>query len=209
MTDHSDNFKAGGIPVFLIVTLILAVIGSRNELLSSFRAARISGLGTVVLFFGSIFSALASASLYFTAAWAYGVVCTIVCFVFALVASSTESLASFGKPLLALQSVWLAVLLGIPQTLFGIGVIDTVTLQCDKFYGSQADKMCKSGWLAVNEIIGMGLISVVFLSQLLLVAKAIEAHRSPQMDGSPARVGGGGGGNAPHYQDLQSNLNNA
>ena len=150
-------------------------------------------------------SALVSCSLYLTAAWAYGVVCTIVCYVFALVATSPESLQSFGKPLLAIQSLWLAVLLGIPQPL-GVGVIDTVTLQCNKFYGQKADTMCKSGWLAFNEIVAMGLISVVFLSQLLLVAKAIEAHRHPQMDGSPSRVAAGA---QPHYQDLQSQLNNA
>uniref|UniRef100_A0A7S1MTI8 Uncharacterized protein n=1 Tax=Neobodo designis TaxID=312471 RepID=A0A7S1MTI8_NEODS len=206
MTDHSDNFKAGGIPVFLIVTVLLSIVASRSELLSSFRAARGSGLGTTALFIGAVFSTLASCTLYFTAAWAYGVVCTIVCYVFALVATSPESLQSFGKPLLAIQSLWLAVLLGIPEPL-GIGVIETVTQKCNNFYGSQAEKMCKSGWLAFNEIVAMGLISVVFLSQLLLVAKAIEAHRSPQMDGSPARVSGGG--SAPHYQDLQSQLHNA
>ena len=204
MVSHSDNFNAGGIPFFLIVTLIVAVVTSRAEIFAAFRAARVGGLGPTILFFSTALSAVLSISLYFTAAWAYGLVCTIICYVFALVSSSPESLALLGRPLLIVQGLWLAVLVGVPDAL-GVGVIGTVTSKCDTFYGEQKEHMCKTGWLAFNEIVAMYLISVVFLTLLTLVGKAIEAARNGSMESKMAEPP------TPSvtYQDLRNQLNAA
>lgn len=206
MTDHSDNFKAGGIPAFLMVTFFIAVVATRNELLAAMRSARTNGAGSLVMFVGTVLSAVMSMSLYFTAAWAYGLICTIVCFVFAVVATSPASVEAFWRPLLVIQSLWLAVLIGVPEPL-GVGVISTVSNNCDSFYNSQRDKMCKSGWLAFNEIVAMLLISVVFLCQLTLVAKGVDAMRKTKsnegLEPAPGHLG------APHYQNLQANLQNS
>jgi heme/copper-type cytochrome/quinol oxidase subunit 4 len=201
MTSHSDNFNAGGVPIFLIVTFILAVIVTRNEVWIAFRASRTAGLASTLLFMGSVCSAFLSCFLYLTAAWGYGLVCTIFCYVFALIVTSPEAQTTLGKPLMLAQAVWFLMLIGVPSTL-SAGVISTIRNQCITFYGEQQDKMCRTGWLAFCEIVAMFLISVVFLSLLTLLAKAITIARQPP---APAESTVG----TPNYRDLQSQLHAA
>jgi hypothetical protein len=187
----SDNgsFKAIGMPIMLIVTYLLAIASTHQRLIRAFHQSR-AELQTFILFLGSLAASLGSMFLYFSAGWAYGLICTLLCYLTAMMIGSPDR-AKQASILFFAVAGWFAILIGQP-TAVSNGVIDTVAKDsCNRFYGDKADSMCKDGWLNFVEIVATCLISVTFLMLLNLMASAVEVHTG---DGAYQAVGDNGGG---------------
>jgi hypothetical protein len=112
--------------------------------------------------------------LFFTSAWAMGLISALVCYVVALFAAS-GSLRTKGGFLVKLQGAWFAILIGIPEV-FSKGIIARLsTASCMNFYGEAGLAMCKQGWLAFAEIVAGVILGMTFLSLLVVVSFAVEA----------------------------------
>ena len=156
----------------LIVTYILAIVMTHQRLIRAFHQSR-AELATFILFLGSMAASLGSMFLYFSAAWAYGLICTLLCYLTALMIGAPDR-AKQAKLLFFAVAAWFAILIGQPNAVSN-GVINTVAkAQCDTFYGEKSDAMCKDGWLSFVEIVATALISVTFLMLLNLMASAVE-----------------------------------
>ena len=179
-TNQADNFKAIGMPIILIATFAVAIAVTQASLRTAFKHSK-QHRSYMALFVGALTCTALSFFLYFTAAWAYGLVCTLVTYLFALVANTPASKA---KPehharqtrlLFVVVAVWFALLIGIPATLTDGGVIHAISARCAAWYGVKAHAMCKAGWLAFAEIVAMVLIASTFLAMLTLMAAAFSS----------------------------------
>lgn len=168
--DSNDKYKAIGMPMFFLITVgIAAAITWRVIIHAHQRVAH--DMGQKIIFMASLVSAVLSIFLYFTAAWAYGLVATCICYFVALAMARP----SLQRPLLIVLGLWFACVCGIPATIFGSGIISaTSTTACKTFYLTYSDKMCAHGWLAFAEIVSTVIIAITlisFLSVLSWIAK--------------------------------------
>ena len=175
MGSDDGNFKAIGMPILLIVTFMLSIAITHQSLRRAFYQSR-SNLLNFLVFIGSLVASLVSIFLYFSAAWAYGMICTVMCYLFALVISSPER-AKHGRLLFGSVAAWFAFLIGIPSGISAGVLTSCSNTACQAFYLSKADSMCKEGWLDFVEIVAICLVSVTFLTLLTLMAAALEGDR--------------------------------
>lgn len=178
MSSEEDNghFKAYGMPIMLICTYTVSLLLSHKALMRAFHTSRGNTINFAI-FLGSIGSSIASMLLYFSPAWAYGLVCTAVCYMFALVIGSSAggTNARFVKMMFGVVAVWFALLVGIPDAA-SRGIVAALShSNCQSFYGDEADSMCHDGWLNFLQVIAMVLVSVNFLTLLTLMNAAFEA----------------------------------
>ena len=172
MTDPG-KFKAIGLPIMLIVTYALTVLMTHQRLIRAFHASR-AELGTFALFLGSMTASLLSMLLYFSAAWPYALICTLLCYLTALIIGSSDR-AQHSRVLFGAVAIWFALLIGIPSNV-SAGIISTAAHDsCNAYYGEKSDAMCKEGWLDFVEILATGLISVTFLTLMNLMASAVDS----------------------------------
>ena len=170
MATAADGFKAWGLPIFLMCTLALAVALTHKQLRHAQSASALQR-SLQGLFWSAVATSLMSVPLYFTAAWAYGLVSTIICYAIALLCSAS-SVQRYGKHLLGFQAVWFAMLIGLPSAI-GHGIIADITTQCQGWYGSASGLMCASGWLTIAQLIAIIVIGLNFLALLTILASAL------------------------------------
>ena len=143
MTDSSDNFKAIGMPIMLIVTFVLALAITHKSFLRAFRQSS-GNIGYFLMFAGCVLSSIASMFLYFSAAWAYGMMCTVVSYMFALIVASPD-LKNHAKTMFYVVGVWFALLTGIPSQLSNGVISATSKTQCDNFYNTRRKQIVRVG----------------------------------------------------------------
>ena len=191
MSADSGKFKAAGLPILLIVNFALAVVMTHQRLIRAFHQSR-AELATFILFLSSLGAALASMFLYFSAAWAYGRICTLLCYLTAVMIGAPDR-GKQARVLFFAVAAWFAILIGQPSQV-SPGIIDTVAKgRCEAFYGDKADAMCKDGWLNFVEIVATCLISVTFLMLLNLMASAVESGDAQYQSVGGAEPGFGAG----------------
>lgn len=187
MGDHkeSDNFKAIGLPIMLIITMVLTIVVTRVIFWKAFLHAK-NDLNLAIIFFGGLVCALLSVFLFPTAAWAFGVVNTLLAYMYALVCVP-GGVEKFAQRLFALSAAWFLLLVGVPNQV-SLGVIATITSVCDAWFGSKKEDMCKEGWLTLTEIVAMVMVSTNFFIMLTLMAVAFQG----ELVGIPSLKRGGG-----------------
>jgi hypothetical protein len=204
----AGKFKAIGMPIMLVVTYFVAILVTHKSFIRAFHHSR-GELINFAMFIGAVAASVLSMFLYFSASWAYGLITTVMCYLFALVIASPNR-GQQSRTLFYALAVWFAILIGIP-TQWSMGVIESAARNnCVAFYGSKADAMCKEGWLDFVEIVAMVLIAITFLTLLTLMTAAVE-NEGPASSASPryTPVGDGdslnGSGRAVPFNVASSN----
>jgi hypothetical protein len=189
MGNQSDEFKAIGLPLLMILTFAGSIALNRQGFARAFQQSKYN-TRHFALWLGAFVSALLSMFLYFTAAWAYGLVCTLVCYMFTLMCGTPSLMDKHSKAVAGAVAVWFATLVGVPAFL-GKGAIGVVTGDCDVWFGTVSGTMCKKGWLAFAEIVVTVLVAVTFLSMMTLMGNAAEGADEGGVDhpGQYAAVG--------------------
>jgi hypothetical protein len=170
----SDGFKAVGFPILLLVVFFVAVIATQAQLRTA-QANASAARSQKGLFWSAITCALLSIFLYFTSAWSYALVSTILCYALAILCSGEVGIQRFGKTLGIIQLIWFGMLIGQPQVL-GSGIMADLTVGCATYYGSAAATMCLSEWLVFAGIIAGVVVGLNFLALLTLMGMALTGH---------------------------------
>ena len=188
MGNSSDEFKAIGMPLIMIATFAAAIAVNHHGFIRAFQQSKYN-LRHFALWLGAFASALLSMFLYFTSAWAYGLVCTLVCYLFTLLCGTPSLMDKHAKSITAAVAIWFATLVGVPSFM-GKGAVAVVSQDCEAWFGTVAKEMCVKGWLAWGEIVVMILIAVTFLSLMTLMGNAAEgSSESVDHPGEYAAVG--------------------
>ena len=185
------RFKAIGLPIILIVTVVAGALLNYKKLISTHQAVK--GTKLHVLFIVSLINAVLAMFLFFTAGWYYGVMCAVVAYFFGLLSDSQKDDDAAARQLVYLLGVWLLILSGLPAG-FSDGVIDAVSGDCLVFYGGTiAQDMCVNGWLNFALFIALWQIAVTFLSLMTLISAVFGTD---SLSDAVSLPGGGGGGGA-------------
>ena len=192
-----DNFKAWGLPVFLVLMLVLSVALTHKQLRAAHAAIQ-TERSHAGLFWAALVATLMSMFLYFTAAWSYGVVSSFSCYAIALLCAS-RGMENFGRHLVGFQALWFGILIGQPS-LLSRGVIFDITNSCAAWYVSEQSTMCKSGWLTFASIMAGLIIGLNFLILITTLASALGTEVFIPEVGGLGRGGGGGPVSSGRYQ---------
>lgn len=169
--DQADKMKGIGMPILFIVTLGVAAFLTRTHLLSAFQASR-GDINLASAFFSSVISAAMSIFLYFSPAYNYGLVSTVLAYFIACVCNGA-GVQAYAKPIAGVTAGWFCILVGIPE-LLSAGIINKVSkTTCQNFYNTYKDTMCKDGWVVFVEILACVQIGFTLLSLLTLVNLAL------------------------------------
>lgn len=172
-TDADDKYKAGGLPITLLATIAFAVFLTWKQLRDAQQASRLD-MTHFFLFHGGLVATCLSLFLYFTPAWAFGLVCTLVCYLITLF-TTASALNHNALTLNAVLVIWLFMLIGLPPRVT-TGVFDVLSNPyCKGFYDTVSDTMCKEGWLTFAELIAGIMVGMTFLAVILTLASAVEA----------------------------------
>jgi hypothetical protein len=167
----NDNFRAWGLPLLMLAILAGSVVLNHKQLLRA-ATTHTEHPQIVWLLRLSAANAVLSIFLMFTAAWGFGLVSALICYIVALYVAK-GAVVSQGKNLLTLQLVWFGLLIGVPDFLTGgtdIFVRVSGRLDCLAFYAEAAPTMCAPAWLTIVEIISCVLVGLTFLSLLMIVS---------------------------------------
>ncbi|KEG09181.1 hypothetical protein DQ04_05661030 [Trypanosoma grayi] len=163
-----DVMNGIGMPILFIVMIMLMLVVSRARLLEAYRVSR-NDTATCICFVVALINMLISVFLYFSTAYNYGLVTTVLAYCMAFL---TEN-GSYGlnaKWLLAVYLVWFLFLLGFPSA-WGPGIIiATNNNSCVAFYSTFASTMCNDGWLTFIKFVACIVVSLTLLSVLLIIA---------------------------------------
>jgi len=205
--DTSDNMKGIGMPIIFICVYAIAVFLSHKQLVAAFQASR-GDVTLMMIFSSSLLSSAMSLLLFFSPAFSYGLIQTVLA-VFTASVCTGVGLQKYAHQMMVLSTAWFLCLVGLPS-FWSPGIISAVsTTNCNSFYGTFSATMCPQGWVIVVEIIACVLISTNFLSLLAIVSAAMTSGGSGDKDAEYAAVGGHDSGNAVapsgqmgHYQQV-------
>ncbi|ORC92542.1 uncharacterized protein TM35_000032950 [Trypanosoma theileri] len=172
----ADKMNGIGMPILFILVLFSTIFATRNMLkkavVSSFQDTM-----KLLTFVTALASITLSISLYFSTAFNYGLVTTVLGFSMIFLNSSLR-IKQFMTPLLIVYLAWFLVLVGIPSYLNQGIITATNSINCLTFYGSFASTMCNDGWLTFVKIIASVIVSVTLLSVLLLASEVFGSAQS-------------------------------
>ncbi|EAN85257.1 hypothetical protein TcYC6_0114700 [Trypanosoma cruzi] len=163
-----DRMNGIGMPILFLVMLLCILMKSRRILRAAFTVS-CADTATCICFFASLINMLLSVFLFFTTAFNYGLVSTVLAYCMVFVATSGP-LELHARWFLSLYMVWFLLLVGFP-TGWGRGIIGaTNSDDCVAFYSTYASTMCADGWLTFVKILACLNISITMLSLMLLIA---------------------------------------
>jgi hypothetical protein len=186
--EQTSQMKGIGMPILFMVTLVLAAILSRAQLLDAVTAARGDvnlGINMIV----SLVTIVISIFLYFTHAYGYGLVSTILAYANIVGMGRSSQFAAYSG---LVQFVWFCLLVGIPDAVSG-GIINAISTSCSAFYPSYDNVMCKPGWLVFAQILACVQIGITMTSLLGAINQAAAAPSG----GTYSPVRGSDGTDAP------------
>ena len=181
----SDNFKAYGLPIFLLVILGVTTFLNHKKLTQASKTNIEVSAAWLLRF--SILNVILSIFLFFTAAWALALLSAIICYVIAL-SVGTGNLRPQSEMLLKIQGLYFCILVGEPDFLnkstgsIFSRISGTV---CFAFYADASDHMCASGWLTFAEIIAGVVVGLNFVS-LMIITSFAAAHSAGDLGESAA-----------------------
>ena len=173
MATAADNFKAFGLPCILIVILMATMAVTRKRLAAAAAASRATHIQMGVTF-AAVATVIGSIPLFFTAAWAYGLVSAINGYIILLVCGERGIERSAG-PLFVFEGIWFLVLIGLP-TILGQGVIadmSTSNFSCATWFQTAQWTMCKEGWLTFAEMCAVAIVGMNFLTLITFMGHAV------------------------------------
>eukprot|EP00760_Papus_ankaliazontas_P011695 PhM_4_TR14974/c0_g1_i1/m.16850 len=186
--DAVDLFKAIGIPVFVLFTFCMGSFISMGIVLDVLRLSK-QDRAHNLLVRSSLFTVVISVFLLFNSAWTYAVLNGAVGYV-SLVVVHTPTMQRHQNWLVIVISVWLLVLVGIPRTLVGSGIVAVIN-ECDEHFDTVKHTMCTSGYLMFLEIVGIVMICVNFFNFMLLFAAAVQGELKHSDGGQSTPLTGG------------------
>lgn len=192
-----DKMKGIGMPIIFITFFIVAVLLNHKQLLAAWHSSSASA-DVAWVFRASLLCAMFSIFFYVSAAWAYGIISTILAYFLACISSGTL-MQQHGKTAAGLFFVWFLVLIGVPSLLSG-GIVSKLQ-GCSGFYGSYSEKMCKDGWQTFLLIVATVQIALTFLCVLAAIAASAGTSVVESVQGQIGRFGKGG----EHQQSLAHN----
>lgn len=182
---EGDKMKGIGMPIMFIAVFIVVVGVAHKHLMNAFQASRSDPMGVGFTFFASLISALMSIFLYFSPAYGYGLVSTVLA-VYGALACGGAGLRTVARPMMLANAAWFCVLVGIPN-FWSSGIIGaTSPTTCDSFYASYSGTMCLGGWVVFVQIISCVQIGLTMLSLFSLMNLALEASSSAPTEGTQA-----------------------
>lgn len=193
-----DKMKGIGMPIIFISFFIVAVLLNHKQLMTAWQNSSASP-DIAWVFRASLLCALFSIFFYVSAAWAFGIISTILAYFLACI-STSSLMQQHGKSAAALFFLWFLILIGIPS-LLSVGLVKTVSDSCTSFYGSYSDKMCKDGWQTFLLIVATVQIALTFLCVLSVMAASAGTSMVQSVQGEFSRLQGKG----EHQQSLAHN----
>lgn len=183
--EKSSQMKGIGMPILFMFTLGLAAFFSRAQLLEAVSAAR-GDINLGVNLIVSLVTIVSSIFIYFTPAFGYGLVSSVLAYANIVGLSRSGSIAMYSG---IVQFVWFCLLVGIPDKVSD-GIITAITTDCTTFYSGYTDVMCKSGWLVFAQILACVQIGITLTSLLAAINQATSTPSagtySPVRDGNDA-----------------------
>jgi hypothetical protein len=180
--NQADQMKGIGMPILFTVLLGASAFVSRQLIIDSFNASR-GNMNMLFSFLCAGITAALSLFLYWSPAYNYGLGGTVVAYL-TMCVKGGESAKEFSKLLLGITLVWFMLLIGIPGG-FSQGIINAVsTNQCNSFYNTYQETMCKPGWLVFVQIcscvqIGLTLVSLLFAVSAVVGSEGSESAYKP------------------------------
>ncbi|KEG09183.1 hypothetical protein DQ04_05661050 [Trypanosoma grayi] len=166
-----DKMNGIGMPILFIITLFATLFATRHLVAKAVRYAY-SDTVTMLCFSAALTNMALSIFLYFTTAFNYGLVTTVLAYCVAFM-NSNENFKQHMPHLLAVHLVWFLVLVGIPSSL-NHGIINaTNTGDCVAFYATFASTMCVEGWLTFIKIVACIITCFTLFSVLLLASEVL------------------------------------
>jgi hypothetical protein len=165
--EKTDQMKGIGMPILFMFTLGVAAFFSRSQLMEAVSAARGDvnvGMNLLV----SLVTIIMSIFFYFTPAYGYGLVSTVLAYVNIVGLSRSSAYATQNG---IVQFVWFCILIGIPDNVSG-GIIKAISNDCSTFYPQYSTVMCKSGWLVFVSILACAQIGITLTSLLAVINQA-------------------------------------
>ncbi|RNF19359.1 uncharacterized protein Tco025E_04170 [Trypanosoma conorhini] len=187
--DAVDKMNGVGMPLLFLAMLLCILLTTRKRLTAAFIASD-ADRAMRICFYAALANMALSVFLFFTTAFNYGLVSTVLAYCVAFL-TSAGSLESHAKWFLSVYMMWFFFVLGFP-TGWGAGIIRaTNSGDCVAFYGTYASTMCVDGWLTFVKVVACLLISLTMLSLLLLIASVAgiggELLRAAASDGDNVR----------------------
>lgn len=164
----SDKFRAYGNPVMLIVALVLVLIFAWREELNFLKRA-LTSLPKFALGVGSVLVLLMSIMLFFTPAWPYALLMSLLAFTNIWLLGKEKHVSRTGFAPIILVVMWLSVLVG---QMGGVGLVDSLSYnKCLTYYITESKTMCKEGWRTFTQILAMVMIGANFLIAMLVLGR--------------------------------------
>jgi hypothetical protein len=160
-----DNTKAIALPIFFIVTLLVAVFITRKTLADAFPRAK-SELRFGILFFGGLINACASIFLFPTAGWQYGIVSALFAYMFAL-SCAPGIMEKRARVIFYATASWYAIMLGIPSQ-WSSGIVASIS-NCNKWFKVKTD-MCSDSFVSFAVFCAICQLIVFFFMLLVLMS---------------------------------------
>ena len=169
--NEADQMMAIGMPTLFIILFIASILLTHKQLITAHEASSLNP-ALAWIFRASLLSALLSIFLYCSAAWAYGLMQSLVAYFLACVCGGA-AMQRFAQPMLLFMLAWFCVLIGVPNGV-SVGIFTSInTTSCNLFYGTMKDKMCKEQWLVFVQIIATIQIGITFLQVISLMAAGL------------------------------------
>eukprot|EP00759_Apiculatamorpha_spiralis_P048220 PhF_6_TR4353/c1_g1_i1/m.5871 len=160
-----DNFKESGLPLFILCMFLILGYAARVFVRQTFVNAMSHSVHKIFLL-STMITAFLSIFILWSAAWTYGILSVFVGWT-TLATLSHPRLSTYKPTAVVVGCVWVLLLIGVPPTLFGPGVLQLVNT-CESHYNTVSSSMCKEGWLAFLEIVALIMICISILNQMLL-----------------------------------------
>ncbi|KAH9589243.1 hypothetical protein LSM04_004888 [Trypanosoma melophagium] len=171
-----DKMNGIGMPILFILVLLATLFVTRNMIRKSIVSSYQNTM-KLICFITALASIALSIVLYFSTAFNYGLVTTVLGYSMIFLNSSAR-IKQYMTPLLIAYLVWFLVLVGIPSYLNQGIIAATNSINCITFYGTFASTMCNDGWLTLVKIIASVIVSVTLLSVLLLASEVFGSAES-------------------------------
>lgn len=194
-----DKMKGIGMPIIFISFFIVAILLNHKQLMTAWQNSSTSP-DVAWVFRASLLCALFSIFFYVSAAWAYGIISTILAYFLACI-STSSLMQQHGKSAGGLFFLWFLILIGVPS-LLSSGLVSTVSFKCTSFYGSYSNKMCKDGWQTFLLIVATVQIALTFLCVLSVMAASAGTSVVQSVKGEINRLQGK---NGEYQQSLAHN----
>jgi len=174
--DNSDVMKGIGMPIVFMALMLVAGFVAKDHFINAAKA--VQGDRDQMWVFGiAVLNALFSIIFYWTPAWNYGLVSTVLAFGTAVVCSRKST--NLSVVIMGVNLIWFLTLVGIPDGV-SAGLIKSVDMQsCNAWYKTYNTKMCHEAWVVIVLILATVQVGLTLLGLLTVVAAGVASLTKP------------------------------